>query len=288
MRFGLVANLKRHGAEDAIAEFIRWSERPGQELLFCEELRAVCPTGFKCLPRDQLSSRVDIVVSMGGDGTLLATARACGRSGTPLLGINLGSLGFLTQLTPMQLIPALDAIVIGKYEIEERMLLEVKLAGTNRLASPYALNDVVVDNGSVSRMIDIDLKVNGEEIVTYKADGLILSTPTGSTAYNLAVGGPIMQPKLKAVIVAPISAFSLTTRPMIFSENDLLEVRIRSDGGKPGLTLDGQVTTLLEEGEWVSISKADFAARFILMPGNSFYRILKNKLHWGIHPAAEE
>jgi len=286
MRFGLIANLKRAGARTAIDSFLSWAERSGTDIILCTELSGAFHDGLKFYPREQIAGEVDILVSMGGDGTLLATARAVGSSGTPLLGINLGSLGFLTQLTPQQLVPALDAIIKGDYQIEDRMLLKTEAVGQDMPDSPYALNDVVVDNGPISRLIDIDLTVNGEEVVTYRADGLVIATPTGSTAYSLAVGGPILHPKMEAIIAAPISSFSLATRPMVFSAEDCLELTVRSDHGEAGLTLDGQVMFQLKHMSKVRIRKAEFRTRFIVFPDNTFYKVLKNKLHWGKSPTA--
>lgn len=284
MRFGLIANLKRKGAREAIDSFVGWADGSSNELILCDELKAVSGGGVKFSPRNQLASKVDILVSMGGDGTLLASARAVGAAGTPLLGINLGSLGFLTQLTPQQLLPALDAICKGEYQIEKRMVLKAEMEGMEQAESPYALNDIVINNGPVSRLIDINLCVNGEDIVTYKADGLVISTPTGSTAYSLAVGGPIMHPRMEAMIAAPISAFALTTRPMIFSPDDVLEVRIVSDEHYGGLALDGQVMLSITGSNKVVIRRAPFSLKFIVFPENTFYKVLRSKLHWGHTP----
>ena len=154
MRFGLIANLNRAGAPAAIEEFIAWCRANKHDLVLSDELGDLSANGLSLVPREEIGAQADILVSMGGDGTFLASARAVSSAGTPLLGINLGSLGFLTQLTPKQLIPALEAVVSGDYQIEERMLMHVAIDGEHRLESPYALNDVVVANGPVSRMID--------------------------------------------------------------------------------------------------------------------------------------
>lgn len=284
MRFGLITNLKRAGARDAIDLFIQWAGKTGNELILCDKLKAISSNGIKFVPRMELASCVDVLVSMGGDGTLLSSARAVGASSIPLLGINLGSLGFLTQLTLHQLVPALDAIVKGDYQIEKRMLLKTETTGLDKVESPFALNDVVIDNGQVSRLIDINLSVNGEDIVTYQADGLIISTPTGSTAYSLAVGGPIMHPKMEGMIASPISSFSLNTRPMIFSPDDVLELKIISKHHQAVLTLDGQVMLSLKDSDRVVITKADFQTKFIVFPNDTFYKVLRNKLHWGHSP----
>ncbi|MDF1544253.1 MAG: NAD(+)/NADH kinase [bacterium] len=286
MRFGLIANLKREGGADAVRAFIRWAEETSNELVLCRPLGV--ETDLEMVGPDLLSNKIDIVVSMGGDGTLLSAARKVGSAGIPVLGINLGSLGFLTQLTPKQLIHSLNAIVARKYQTEYRMLLKAELANGTTLESPYALNDIVIDNGPVSRLIDINLSVNGEEVISYRADGLIIATPTGSTAYSLAVGGPILHPGMEAVVASPISSFSLSTRPMVFSSRETFEISIHSDHDQSGLTLDGQVMVGLTNNDRVKIRRAGFDVKLITFPENSFYTVLKNKLHWGHRPIAED
>jgi NAD+ kinase len=284
MRFGLLANLNRPGAPESIAAFVHWAKVNHHELILADNLRAMAPGHHDFAPLDQLAERVEVLVSMGGDGTILAATRAVGAFGTPILGINLGSLGFLTQQTRGQLVAALDAIVTGSYKIEERILLKAAIDGRPPLPMPYALNDIVLDHGGTTRVLNINLKINGEAVVTYIADGLIISTPTGSTAYNLAVGGPIVCPDMDAMIASPIAPFSLTTRPMIINGRDKLELSVGTEGRKAKLTLDGQVEIEVDESERVLVQKADFTARFIIFPENSFYRLLRTKLHWGVAP----
>ena len=284
MQFGLIANLKRPGAADAIGEFIRWSREHHEHLTLSDELRHTVADYPHFAPASELPNLVDVLVAMGGDGTILASARSVGSIGTPILGINLGSLGFLTQQTPGELVAALNDIVAGKYKIEERIFLKAGIAGRPPLPMPYALNDIVLDHGGTTRVLDINLKINDEDVVTYKADGLIIATPTGSTAYNLAVGGPIVCPNMDAMIASPIAAFSLTTRPMILCGGDKLELSISTPGRKGQLTLDGQVDIEVGEGEKVRVERADFNARFVVFPENSFYKLLRRKLHWGVSP----
>lgn len=283
MRFGLIANLRRVGAADTIKCFINWTRQSGHESVLCADLKEAVASPETYLPREELVGQVDVLVAMGGDGTILSTARSVGSKGTPLLGINLGSLGFLTQQTPKELPAALEAIVAGNYRIEERIMLKAEVAGRDPL--PCALNDIVLDNGSVSRVLNINLKINGEDVVTYIADGLIISTPTGSTAYNLAVGGPIVNPVMDAMVASPIAPFSLTTRPMIIDGGDKLELTVLSEQHKAMLTLDGQVHVKLGDAEKVTISRADFRSRFIVFPDSSYYKLLRSKLHWGVPPS---
>jgi NAD+ kinase len=284
MRFGLIANLRRVGAKEAVETVVSWASRANHELILCDALKAIVPNYPRFCKQYDLGTQVDILVSMGGDGTLLSTARAVGAQGTPILGINLGSLGFLTQQTPVELAASLDKVVAGKYQIEDRMLLKAVATGRYKIPVPYALNDIVLDRGPGSRLLDIDLKVNGEEVVTYTSDGLIIATPTGSTAYSLAVGGPIMHPKMDAIIAAPIAAFSLTTRPMIFSGDDVLELQLLTRNEEAHLTLDGQVGIAVKSMETILISRAEYRVKLVTFVENSYYRLLRNKLHWGIPP----
>ncbi|MBU8934329.1 MAG: NAD(+)/NADH kinase [candidate division Zixibacteria bacterium] len=284
MRFGLIANVSRYGAGDAVMAFLEWARKGNHKVVISDEHRQVGDDTHTYLSRDAVAAEVDILVSMGGDGTLLASARAVGATRTPLLGINLGSLGFLTQLMPEHLTSALDAVVDGNYQVEERMLLKATIEGGQELSKPYALNDIVVDKGAISRLIEIRFRVNGEDIVTYRADGLVIATPTGSTAYSLAVGGPIMHPKMKGIIASPISSHSLSTRPMVFDADDVLELTVKSEERVAGLTLDGQVMAPLMDTARVTITKAEFTAQFIVLPENSFFKVLRNKLHWGVPP----
>lgn len=284
MRFGLIANTTRIGAKAAIETVVHWAKSRHQELVLCSNLKSTIPGWGRYLPQEELAAQVDLIVSMGGDGTLLATGRSVGAAGTPILGVNLGSLGFLTPRTPEQIEPSLDAVLEGKYQIVQRMLLQAWVDSKEVTERPYALNDIVLDRGHSSRVLDINLRVNGEDVVTYKADGLVIATPTGSTAYSLAVGGPIMHPSMEAMIAAPIAAFSLTTRPMIFSGEDILQLRLLNRGRTANLILDGQIVVGVHEQEPVTIRRADFKLKFVIFQENSYYKLLKSKLHWGVPP----
>ncbi len=284
MRFGLVANLQREGTKQAVSDFLDWSKQSGTEIFLWDGLKEIAPGQSYC-SFEKLSEKCDVLVSMGGDGTLIHSARAVGDRKTKLLGVNVGSLGFLTLITPQSMIPCLDRIVKGDYSVEERMALTVNIERTGETFN--ALNEAVVDNGPIGRMIDIRLQVNGEDIVNYRCDGLIIATPTGSTAYSLASGGPILHPTMEAIIASPISAFSLTTRPMIFRADDALVLKVRSQHKVASLTVDGQVMRELLDGDVVSIRRADFAYQFISFEENSFYRVCRSKLHWGVLPSGD-
>ena len=285
MRFGLIANLERKGAEVAIKTFLDWAGKEKQAVTLSEPLKETVSGDYNYVADEKLPGQSDIIVSMGGDGTLLSTARTVGKSVTPLLGVNLGSLGFLTQISLQQMIPCLVRILKDNYEIEERMVLQAQVDGDDDTI--YAVNEVVVNNGPISRMIEINLSVNREEILTYRCDGLIIATPTGSTGYSVAVGGPIIHPSMQAIIASPISAFSLSTRPMILRPTDEVELTVGAQYESARLTVDGQVMKELSGGDKVKIRRAEFKHQFIVFPENSFYKVCRNKLHWGVAPSGE-
>lgn len=285
MRFGLIANLDRQGAKEAINGFIDWAKKKKQDVFLSDSLKKVVNEKLEFIPDIVLADNCDVVVSMGGDGTLLSTARNVGNRDTLLLGVNLGTLGFLTQITPKEMLSCLDRIIKNDYEVQKRMVLEAYVNGRGQ--AYFALNEVVVDNRPIGRMIDILLKVNSEDILTYRCDGLIIATPTGSTGYSLSVGGPIIHPSMEAIIAAPISAFSLSTRPMILRPTDELELTVRSEHMAAALTLDGQESKELKGGDTVLVKRAGFSHKFIVFPENSFYKVCKEKLHWGVTPSGD-
>lgn len=284
MRLGIIANMDRPDAGKVIRRIIGWADQNQTELFFSDRLSGLVDSERSFVAHGKLAETSDVIVSLGGDGTLLGSARVVGDSGTPILGINLGSLGFLTQQTPQVLENALTSILEEKYRMEKRMVAEVLVEDGPDLEFPFALNDIVVDRGAVSRIIHLDLYANDNFICSYAADGLVISTPTGSTAYGLAVGGPILNPLMNAFIVSPISPFSLTTRPIVFPAEDLLRIVTRSKHSQPVLTLDGQVSCSLSMESSFIVRRASYSLNFIVFSKYSFYDVLRNKLHWGKLP----
>ena len=287
MRFGIVANRKRSGATKVIRRLLAWTQQNGHDYRVCEELKDFVDSPELICKGEDLAKYCDYIISMGGDGTLLAAARAIGASGIPVLGINLGSLGFLTQVAAEDMERSLQALVNGEHHIEPRMLLTVAVDGREDAKEGVALNDVVVDRGNVTRLIQLDLSVNEEFICTYRADGLIISTPTGSTAYNAAVGGPIVNPKMNAIIASPIAPQSLAARSLLFDGDDKIKIRVTSGHHSALMTLDGQVSIPLKNGEEVVIKRAAYTTNLITFPQHSFYAILRNKLHWAVLPVTQ-
>jgi NAD+ kinase len=288
VRLGIIANLNRPGAGEVICRTLEWIENRGYDYRVCQTLPcAEIPAG-KTVEREELTSLCDMIVSMGGDGTLLATARLVGDRDVPILGINLGSLGFLTQVTAAEVERSLDLIADGRHRVEQRMLLETQVIGAGGVPPAYALNDVVVDRGDVARIIDLDLYVNEEFISTFRADGLIVATPTGSTAYNAAVGGPILNPCMQAIVLSPMAPQSLAARPLLFGGDDLVLIKFSSQHESGLMTVDGQLSVPLVSGDQISIRRAEHCTKLITLPEHSFYEILRNKLNWGVLPRSDQ
>jgi NAD+ kinase len=282
-RLGVKANLKRPGAGEVVQRLVNWCRDGNIPLSLCEDLRGAATDWGRVVPAEELPSESDLVISMGGDGTLLATARIVGDSGIPILGINIGSLGFMTEQTPVDLENTLRRLIEGDFTLQSRMVLAAEVSGSEEGRANFALNDVVVGRRDI-RLINLRLYSDGNYISSYAADGLIISTPTGSTAYSLAVGGPILNPEMEAIIASPIAPHSLTSRPLIFSVGEVITLEIESGIDSATLTIDGQVSAPLEFGDRVLIRKADFSVRLVRFEENSFYQVLRSKLHWGVLP----
>ena len=223
----------------------------------------------------------DIAISLGGDGTLLATANRIGSQQIPILGINLGRLGFLTDVQAHELDNLDDIIFNKKYKVDDRMVLRAEITNNNLTPlTEYSLNEIAVLKQDLSSMISIDVTLNGEPLHTYQADGLLVSTPTGSTAYSLSVGGPIMMPENHNLIIAPVASHSLNVRPLIIPDNWKIDLAIHSRSHSYLASIDGRSITMPDTAS-ISISKADYTVRIIRLEGHSFLNTLKTKLMWG-------
>ena len=225
---------------------------------------------------------VDLVVVLGGDGTLLYAARTMGKNGIPLLGVNMGGLGFMTEISLPSLRPTLEAVLAGRYKAEARMMLAVEVRRHGETVTRQSvLNDAVINKGALARILNLSVKVDGTELTTYRADGLIISTPTGSTAYNLAAGGPIVHPVHESIILTPICPFTLSNRPLILPRTVLLEIRVDPEASDVILTADGQVSCPLEPDDVIMVKKAEQSVFLIKNPYKNYFEILRTKLHWG-------
>jgi NAD+ kinase len=264
-----------------VAEIVSWLQARAVQV-FVDESSAQQYTGScAVLPAREFASRVDLVAVFGGDGTFLYGARLVGGSGVPILGVNLGSLGFLTEVKLEEMYAVFTSCLSGQYQLEERMLLEIEVLREEKQLSRYlALNDAVINKGALARMIEFEAIVNSQLVTVMRADGLIISTPTGSTAYSLSAGGPILYPTLGAVIITPICPHTLTNRPVVVPDDAVVEVLLRH-GQDVMLTVDGQIGSPLETRDRLKIRKAGQSLRIVQPKGGKFFGLLREKLKWG-------
>jgi NAD+ kinase len=232
---------------------------------------------------EDLADGADLVIVLGGDGTLLAAARAVGARPVPVLGVNLGTLGFLAETSRDEIFDALEDVRAGRFTISTRMRLDVAVERDGELLGRYlALNDAVIGKSTLSRMIDLETRADDMEVTTYHADGLIVATPTGSSAYSLSAGGPLLLPEVDAIVLTPICPHTLTQRPLVLPETVEVEIRVQNArGGDVHLTVDGQVGHQLQEGDRVRVGASDSPARLLVSPRRNRFQVMRTKLRWG-------
>ncbi len=253
----------------------------GKRLKVFVESGAARALGIKGYVGRTIPSKADIIIVFGGDGTLLSVTRLVGKRSVPILGVNLGGLGFITEISKDEICRDVSIILSGKCEFEERIMLQADVLRNGKKFKRYnALNDVVINKSALARMIELDIKVNRQEVTTLRADGLIISTPTGSTAYSLSAGGPILYPTLESFLITPICPHTLTSRPIVLPDDFVLDIVV-SRGDDVYLTIDGQEGCALKIKDRVSIRKADFKTRFLHLYDRDYFRVLRTKLKWG-------
>ena len=245
-------------------ESARWLGRQGAEL-------------------EDLATRVDLLIVLGGDGTLLSAARAIGERAVPLLAVNLGTLGFLTETSSDELYDVLEQAFAGRLVVAERMRLDVEVErGGHVVERQLALNDAVIGKSALSRMIDLEMRTDGGFVTTYHSDGLIVATPTGSTAYSLSAGGPILLPEGESIVLTPICPHTLTQRPLVLPDRYRIEILVLDTrGGDVHLTVDGQVGVPLDQGDRVRVARSAHPARLLVSPHRSPFAVMREKLRWG-------
>jgi NAD+ kinase len=281
-RVGIVAKPDAAEAPGIVRRLIEWLGARGLAVLLDKETASlVADLSLPQASRSDLPGQVDVIVVLGGDGTLLGVARAVGALGVPILGVNLGGLGFLTATTLDEMMPALEAFLAGRMVIEERMMLAARVRRNAAAGGEFlALNDVVIMKSAMSRIIDLSVAVDGEPATAYRADGLIIATPTGSTAYSLSAGGPILFPTMDAVVLTPICSHTLTNRPIVLPGTQRIEVTLLSSQ-EIVLTVDGQVGFGLRERDSVEVARAASRIRLVRFPHKHFFSVLRTKLKWG-------
>ena len=281
-RVGIVAKLDHPQAAEVVSALIDWLAARGRSAVVEKETAGLVPTlSVPAVRKADLPPQADLIVVLGGDGTLLSMARQVGDLGIPLVGVNLGGLGFLTATTLEEMYPALEAVLAGDVVFEERMMLSVRVVRDGEAFPEYvALNDVVITKSAMSRIINLTVAVDGAYATAYRADGLIISTPTGSTAYSLSAGGPIIFPTMDAVVLTPICSHTLTNRPIVLPAPQRIDVTLLTDQ-EVAVTLDGQVALPLKEHDRVEIAQARARTRLVRFPRKDFFSVLRTKLKWG-------
>lgn len=278
---GVVVKPDHEEARQTACELSEWfAERniktvgkPPSEIKTCE---------IKTADTEKFKEDVDLIVVLGGDGTMISTARLTGEKETLILGINYGSLGYLTEFRIEEMFPALEEILKGNYEIDRRVMLEVEhWRGEELLGKGRILNDVVINKAVLARIIEIEVELDKLYVNSFRADGLIISTPTGSTAYNLSAGGPIVFPSMNAMILTPICPFTLTNRPIVVPDNAEVSLRLKNESDGVVLTLDGQVGYQMERDDRVVIRKSPTNFNLVQPPNRNYFDVLRNKLQWG-------
>jgi NAD+ kinase len=278
---GIVAKRNRPAALALARRLATWLRRRRHAVLLEAELATALGVRGGVGKHDMMR-RADLVVVLGGDGTLLSVARHSGARRVPLVGVNMGGLGFLTDVRPEEVFQALDRVLAGHYHLERRSMLEAAVVRGGKVLRRFqALNDVVINKGALARILDLQTSVDDVPLCTYKADGLILSTPTGSTAYSLSAGGAIVEPSVGVMLVSPICPHTLTQRPIVLPERSHVRVAVRSPDEDVVLTIDGQEGMKLATDDVVAVSAAKHRAHLVRSPTHSFSELLRTKLRWG-------
>ncbi len=286
-RVGIVAKAQLHAATTHLVEIASWLEARNVQAVFETETARLMPAAAprSVATKSAIAAGVDIVLILGGDGTLLSMADAIGEAGSaiPILGVNFGSLGFLTEITLPELYPSLEAALAGRAHVEHRMMLRSTTVRDGKtFAQLIALNDAVITKAARSRMIDLSVSVGDEFVTRVKADGLIIATPTGSTAYNLAAGGPIVQPNVDALILTPIAPHTLTNRPVVIPATSVVRVQPNmQERDEVFVTFDGQAGFQLQAGDEITVRRSETPLRLIRPSTRSYFEVLRTKLKWG-------
>jgi NAD+ kinase len=279
---GIFSRPRRADITDIVRPLLEWCAKRGVRALYDTETAISLRDESVGRPRELLAQESDLLLVLGGDGTLLAAAREAAPRGIPILPINLGSLGFLTSFTLGELYPALEETLAGHLSASERMMLNASLLRDGKeVDSQLVLNEAVITKGALARMIEVELSIDEDFVCRYRADGLIVATPTGSTAYSLSAGGPIVHPEVESIILTPICPHTLSDRPLVVGASSNVEMRLRGTAESVYLTLDGQKGVLMEAEDRVSVVRAKERLKLIQPHRKSYYEILRNKLKWG-------
>ena len=284
--FGIWANTDKPAFWKVLPDIISWAKNKSIDLFITTRIESKLKDhdfDYQLIESADDFVKLDFILTLGGDGTIFSLARAVGDRGTPILGIHLGELGFLAEVVLEDMFMRLDEVVGGDYNIQKRMVIKCIVNNGTEPQTFYALNDIVVDRGKSHRLLNCELLANDDFVAKYKADGLIVATPTGSTAYSLASGGPIVIPTFGSMVVTPICPHTLTLRPIVFPDDQILEISFPEDGEKDmALAVDGQVNEYLESTAKVVIQKAPYKINMVNFTDSNYFNTLRTKLGWGV------
>lgn len=282
-KVGIFCKQKPNVDPKIVSELALWLE--GRNCTVCLEPDTAELIGKESsTSKEDVASGSDLVIVLGGDGTLLNVAGIVHPHEVPILGVNLGSLGFLTETTLEDLYPTLDQVLDGKFEIENRMLLNAGVWRDGKKVADFnVLNDIVINKGAPARIVNLEVFVDNQYMTSYRADGLIIASPTGSTAYSLSAGGPIIHPSMRALVLSPICPFALTNRPIVIPDSSTIKVQLttRNEDEDVRITLDGQTGYSMKSGDILEAKKAEIPVKLVQTPGKNYYQLLRKKLHWG-------
>jgi NAD+ kinase len=279
-RIGIICKPGRAEPLEILKELLPWLGQRGCETFVDAETASALD--IKGVSRTEIASLVEVVFVLGGDGTMLSVSRLVAERGVPILGINLGTMGFITEISKDEIYDAAERMLSGACTVEERLMLDASIyrSGT-KIAEYTVLNDVVINKGALARIMDLETNINGTYVTTFKADGLIISTPTGSTAYSLSAGGPILYPTLNSIVLTPICSHTLTNRPIVLPDDFRIEITLKTLSEDVYLTLDGQVGFSLRVDDVIAVSKSEFKTRLLMPFARDYFKILRTKLKWG-------
>jgi len=286
-RIGIIAKKNKPEAVNITRNLVEWFQPKRIEVYVEQEMGQLFEPQpsrphLSAVKREDIPNHAEMIIVLGGDGTLLSVARLVGDHGIPILGVNLGGLGFLTEITLEELYRVLERVIQGDFVTDERVVLNAAVIRRGeRLAEFTVLNDAVINKGALARIIDLETSINGEYLTTFKSDGLIISTPTGSTAYNLSAGGPIVYPSLHSIIITPICPHTLTNRPIVIPDDVEIRAILKTKQQEVILTLDGQQGFSLEYEDEVAVRKAESRILLIKSPYRHYFEVLREKLKWG-------
>ncbi|MEA3369259.1 MAG: NAD(+)/NADH kinase [Candidatus Ratteibacteria bacterium] len=283
-KIGIVTNFNKKNAARKLEELLKWLAKKGKTVVLDKESAGFVRGKFSSSSLDEIASRVDLLISLGGDGTLLRAARIKNIDKIPVLGVNLGGLGFITEIPFSEIHKVLQKVFAGKFKLEERMRFQIEIFKKGKEKSKFtALNELVLAKITIARLLQLEIFINKDYVTTYQCDGLIVSTPTGSTGHSLSAGGAIMEPTVEGVIICPICPHTLTNRPLIIPSDK--EIRIKT---KPATrtrdicaTIDGQVAIKLLFDDTIVIKKSPHKLKLVVSPERSYYQVLREKLSWG-------